>query len=68
MPGQRHPEHQKSYHSGLEPPFFEILQNRFLKILSYMPMFAGFQIMMILDPYGITFDAVGVWPGLSNFM
>ena len=33
-----------------------------------MPVFAEFQIMVILDPYGITFDAVGVWYGLSNFM
>ena len=26
-----------------------------------MSVFVGFQTMMILDPYGITFDAVGVF-------
>ena len=26
-----------------------------------MPEFVGFQTMVILDPYGMTFDAVGVF-------
>ena len=28
----------------------------------------GFQTMVILDPYGMTFDAVGVWSGLLTFI
>ena len=34
---------------------------RFLEILLYMPELVGFQTMVILDPYGMTFDAVGVF-------
>ena len=32
-----------------------------------MPELVGFQTMVILDPYGMTFDAVGVF-GLGSFM
>ena len=67
MKGQiKDKQHQKLYHIGLESPFFEILQNHFLKILSYMPVFVGFQITVIIDPWGMTFDDVGVWSGLSH--
>ena len=41
---------------AVEKPYYEI------------PELVGFQTMVILDPNGITFDAVGVWYGLSNFM
>ena len=30
-------------------------------MLPYMPKLVGFQTMVILDPYGITFNAVGVF-------
>jgi hypothetical protein len=32
-----------------------------LKILPYMPQLAGFQTMVILDPNGLAFDAVGAF-------
>ena len=35
--------------------------SRFLKILPYIPEFVGFQTMLILDPYGMNFNAVGVF-------
>ena len=38
-----------------------LVKYRFLKILPYMPELVGFQTMVILDPYSITFNAVGVF-------
>ena len=32
-----------------------------LKILPYVPELVGFQTMVILDPYDMAFDAVGVF-------
>ena len=32
-----------------------MVKYRFLKILPYMPELVGFQTMVILDPYGMTF-------------
>ena len=32
-----------------------------MKILPYMPELVGFQTMVIIDPYGMIFDAVGVF-------
>jgi hypothetical protein len=37
-----------------------------LKILPYMPELVGFQTMVVLDPYVMTFDVVGVWSATVN--
>ena len=83
-PDQRHPQHQRSYHTGPESPYFEILPTLAYKIKFSktdilllqqvkVPMWAvgkqyyemsklvGFQTMVILDPNGMTFDAIGVF-------
>ena len=33
----------------------------FLKILRHRPELVGFQTLVIIDPYGMTFDAVGIF-------
>ena len=38
-----------------------ILRRHSLWTAPYMPELVGFQTMVILDPYGMTFDVVGVF-------
>ena len=38
-----------------------VVKDRILKILPYMPEFVGFQTIVIVDPYGMTYDAVGLF-------
>ena len=38
-----------------------VVKYRFLKNLPYITELVGFQTVEILDPYGMTFDAVGVF-------
>ena len=40
---------------------FQNLSGLFFENFTYMPELVGFQTMMILDPHGMTFDAVGVF-------
>ena len=35
-----------------------LLKNQFLKISPYMPELLGFETMLIIDPYGMAFDAM----------
>ena len=39
-----------------------------MKILPNFPEFVGFQTMVILDPYGMSFDAVGVFGPVFQFL
>ena len=39
-----------------------------MKILPYVPDFVGFQTIVILDPYDMTFNAVGVFALTFNIL